>query len=122
MLKIVNDTRGIQREINNIQETLRRSLLVTENLIFGYAKENPSAIQACENLSALKEKCECLVLAVRQSGAIAKNIRELEQKIKEAEAESDSLNMSNVNTDNEEMAKQNAELISKLKKVGIEVQ
>eukprot|EP01135_Chromosphaera_perkinsii_P002575 Nk52_evm91s224 gene=Nk52_evmTU91s224 len=115
VLKILGDTRDVQRQINSIQDTLGRSLAVTDELMYSYAKENASGVQAYKFLVTLKEKCEELVDAVRQSGLMARNVRELEQKIEAAEKESASLNHEKIDSDHQEIAKQNYMLAEKLK-------
>lgn len=79
--KILGDTREIQKEINTISGRLERSFAVVDELIFRDARTNETSRRAYKLLATLHSDCSELVSLVEETGAIVREIRDLEKQV-----------------------------------------
>ncbi|XP_068027237.1 LOW QUALITY PROTEIN: coiled-coil domain-containing protein 22, partial [Melanerpes formicivorus] len=79
--KILVDTRGLQKEINNLVGKLERTFSVTDELLFKDAKRDEVVRKAYKYLAALHENCAQLIRTIEDTGTIQREIRDLEEQI-----------------------------------------
>ncbi|KAM8830609.1 coiled-coil domain-containing protein 22 isoform 2-T2 [Synchiropus picturatus] len=85
IIKVLSDTKELQKEINNLTGKLDRTFAVTDELIFKDAKKDESVRKSYKYLAALHENCNQLIQTIEDTGTILREIRDLEEQI-EAEA------------------------------------
>lgn len=79
--KVLNDTRHIKKEINTLSGRLERSFTVVDELIFRDARTNETPKKAYKLLATLHSDCSDLVDLVEETGAIIREIRDLEEQV-----------------------------------------
>ncbi|RUS87267.1 hypothetical protein EGW08_004947 [Elysia chlorotica] len=113
--KILVDTRSVQKEINSLTGKLDRTFTVTDELIFRDAKKDDGVKKAYRFLAALHENFEQLIQMVEDTGAVVREIKDLEDQI-ETESNNKVLqNLEKITADFQEMKKENTALIAKVK-------
>lgn len=85
IIKVLSDTKELQKEINSLTGKLDRTFAVTDELIFKDAKKDESVRKSYKYLAALHENCNQLIQTIEDTGTILREIRDLEEQI-EAEA------------------------------------
>lgn len=81
--KVLADTREIQKEINTLTGRLERSFTVADELIFKDAKTNEASRKAYKFLATLHSDCAELVTLVEETGATVREIRDLEEQVRQ---------------------------------------
>ena len=109
ILKVLDDTKVVQKDINRLQGTLERSFTVADELIFRVrisilqfklgvimhgrcfinpifwveqdAKKDESVRKAYKHLAALHECCDQLISTVQEIGTVMREIRDLEDQV-----------------------------------------
>mmetsp|Transcript_28759 Transcript_28759/g.50594 ORF Transcript_28759/g.50594 Transcript_28759/m.50594 type:complete len:297 (+) Transcript_28759:250-1140(+) len=111
---ILNDVRGVQRDINTVSDTSGRSFQITEKVVFEAAKsdsgKNSTGIKAYESLAKLREGFEHLVKIVEDTGKTRNEIRAYESQIDGLEAQNTGLNMQRVADDLKQIKVENKQL------------
>lgn len=113
--KVLIDTREVQKEINQLSGKLDRTFAVTDELIFKDAKKDESVRKAYKYLAALHENCSLLVKTVEETGAIMREIRDLEDQIENENRNKVLANLERISADYKQMRQENAALVGKLK-------
>lgn len=119
--KILLDTKQLQKEINRITESLSRIYTETDELIFtdakgkGKKKEDDSAKQAYKDLVAMNGNFEKLTSTIGETGRIQTSLLDLQSKLEQLQARSESLNLDQVLADLKEVKAENAQLLARLK-------
>ncbi|GFT93909.1 coiled-coil domain-containing protein 22 homolog [Nephila pilipes] len=113
--KVLLDTRNVQKEINKLSGKLERTFTVTDELIFKDAKKDEAIRRAYKYLAALHENCNQLVLIVEETGAIAREIRELEDQIEQENQKKVAATLERITSDYKQMQQENASLLAQLK-------
>ncbi|XP_058129345.1 coiled-coil domain-containing protein 22 homolog [Anopheles ziemanni] len=101
--KILHDTRSLQKEINSTTGQLDRQFAVTDDLIFRNAKRDEHCKRAYILLVALHTECSELVGLVQETGAIKREVRELEDQIENEKDRNVVANLAQIGRDLEEM-------------------
>lgn len=116
--KITQDIRDIQKTINLNTNTLTRSDAVAEELIFSAAndKNDPTMVDTYRRLKTLRQRFDDLISVVNKIGNQEKTERDLETKIDQERARISSNNFDRIQTDLEAISKENAQLVSQIKK------
>ncbi|GFU96946.1 coiled-coil domain-containing protein 22 homolog [Trichonephila clavipes] len=113
--KVLLDTRNVQKEINKLSGKLERTFTVTDELIFKDAKKDEAIRRAYKYLAALHENCNQLVVIVEETGAIAREIRELEDQIEQENQKKVAATLERITSDYKQMQQENASLLAQLK-------
>ncbi|XP_025085148.1 coiled-coil domain-containing protein 22 homolog [Pomacea canaliculata] len=113
--KILIDTKSVQKEINSLSGKLDRTFAVTDELIFRDAKKDEGVKKAYRFLAALHENCEQLTKTVEDTGAILREIRDLEDQIETESHKKVLANLEKITEDYQQMKKENSALAAKLK-------
>ncbi|CAL1291564.1 unnamed protein product [Larinioides sclopetarius] len=113
--KVLLDTRNVQKEINKLSGKLERTFTVTDELIFKDAKKDEAIRRAYKYLAALHENCNQLVSIVEETGAIAREIRELEDQIEQENQKKVAATLERITSDYKQMQQENASLLAQLK-------
>lgn len=113
--KVLLDTRNVQKEINRLTGKLERTFTVTDELIFKDAKKDEAIRRAYKFLAALHENCSQLVLIVEETGAIAREIREIEDQIEQENQKKVAATLERITSDYKQMQQENASLLTQLK-------
>ncbi|GIY14863.1 coiled-coil domain-containing protein 22 homolog [Caerostris darwini] len=113
--KVLLDTRNVQKEINKLSGKLERTFTVTDELIFKDAKKDEAIRRAYKYLAALHENCNQLVLIVEETGAIVREIRELEDQIEQENQKKVAATLERITSDYKQMQQENASLLAQLK-------
>uniref|UniRef100_A0A182JAP8 Coiled-coil domain-containing protein 22 homolog n=1 Tax=Anopheles atroparvus TaxID=41427 RepID=A0A182JAP8_ANOAO len=101
--KILHDTRSLQKEINTATGQLDRQFAVTDDLIFRNAKRDEYCKRAYILLVALHTECSELVGLVQETGAVKREVRELEDQIENEKDRNVVANLGQIGQDLEEM-------------------
>lgn len=80
--KVLADTRSIQKEINTLTGRLERSFTIVDELIFRDARSNEASRKAYKLLATLHSDCSELVTLVEETGATVREIRDLEEQVR----------------------------------------
>jgi hypothetical protein len=80
--KVLGDTREIQKDINILTGKLERSFTVVDELIFRDARSNETSRRAYKLLATLHSDCNEIVNLVEETGAIVREIRDLEEQVR----------------------------------------
>lgn len=114
--KVLIDTRNSQKEINNITDTLNRTFLVTDELIYQDAKkgDNATAKEAYKQTVGLNEAFKKLVKCIEETGQTRNAILNLEGKIQQVKERVGALNFARVEQDLQEIREENQALMQKL--------
>lgn len=112
----------MQKDINLVSETSKRSFAVADEMIFQAAngaggKRNPELTQAYKLLVNLRQGFDSLVLTVEDTGKAKNEIRELTSQIESIESRNTNLNMERIKADLEGVQTENKALQAQLKKL-----
>lgn len=113
--RVLQDTRVLQKDIAQLSEKLGRVFSETDELIFANAKKDEASRQAYKHLASLHSTCNDLLLGVENTGAILREIRELEEQIEAEETKNMKDNLKRIAADLKTIKKENAGLVSELK-------
>lgn len=101
--KILQDTRALQKDINTITGQLDRQFTVTDDLIFRNAKKDEHSKRAYKLLVTLHSDCSELIELVQETGAVKREIRELEDQIENEKSRNTAANLTQISRDLSEM-------------------
>ncbi|CAL1536601.1 unnamed protein product [Lymnaea stagnalis] len=113
--KILLDTKSVQKEINSLSGKLDRTFTVTDELIFKDAKKDEAVKKAYRFLAALHENFEQLIQTVEDTGVVMREIKDLEEQIEVESNKKVLSNLEKITEDLQQMKKENATLIAKVK-------
>ncbi|XP_023218766.1 coiled-coil domain-containing protein 22 homolog [Centruroides sculpturatus] len=113
--KVLCDTKVVQKEINQLAGKLDRTFTVTDELIFKDAKKDEGVRRAYKHLAALHENCSQLMQTVEETGAIMREIRDLEDQIEQESQKKVAANLERITADYKQMKQENETLMSQLK-------
>ncbi|XP_046394778.1 coiled-coil domain-containing protein 22 homolog [Ischnura elegans] len=114
--KVLQDTRDVQKEINQLTGRLDRSFTVADELIFRDAKKDETARKAYKLLATLHSDCSDIVRMVEETGATVREIRDLEDQIQTEEANSVASNLERITADLKQMRQESAALAARLER------
>lgn len=113
--KILQDTRTLQKEINTITGQLDRQFTVTDDLIFRNAKKDEHAKKAYKLLVTLHSDCAELMALVQETGAVKREIRDLEDQIENERGRNTVANLAQISRDLAEMQAESQRLEESLR-------
>lgn len=113
--KILQDTRTLQKEINTITGQLDRQFTVTDDLIFRNAKKDEHAKKAYKLLVTLHSDCAELIAAISETGAVKREIRDLEDQIENERSRNTAANLAQISRDLLEMQSESQRLEESLR-------
>ncbi|KAK6619484.1 hypothetical protein RUM43_012241 [Polyplax serrata] len=113
--KVLRDTRDIQKEINILSGRLDRSFTVADETIFRDAKKDETSRKAYKLLATLHSDCDQLVAMVQETGAILREIRDLEDQIEKEKSKNIAANLERITADLNQMKVESAQLSAQLK-------
>ncbi|XP_018336686.1 coiled-coil domain-containing protein 22 homolog [Agrilus planipennis] len=79
--KILNDTRAVQKDLNNLNGQLERSFTLADELIFRDAKREETARKAYKLLATLHSECNQIVQTVTDLGVMEREARNLQDQV-----------------------------------------
>lgn len=114
--KVLIDTRNSNKEINNITDTLNRTFMVTDELIYQDAKkgDNNTAKEAYKQTVGLNESFKKLVKCIEETAQTRNAILNLEGKIQQVKERVGALNFARVEQDLQEVRSENQVLMQRL--------
>ncbi|CAG0888698.1 unnamed protein product [Darwinula stevensoni] len=115
ILKVLDDTKMVQKDINRLQGTLERSFAVADELIFRDAKKDESVRKAYKHLAALHECCDQLISTVQEIGNVMREIRDLEDQMEQESEHNWEERLETITNDLKQIKAENATLQSKPK-------
>ncbi|CAB3236271.1 unnamed protein product [Arctia plantaginis] len=80
--KILDDTRQLQKDINNLEGQLDRCFSIADETLFRDAKKDDQAKKAYKLLALLHSECNTIVSLVNDTGTLARDIVDVEENIK----------------------------------------
>ncbi|XP_037039865.1 coiled-coil domain-containing protein 22 homolog [Bradysia coprophila] len=114
--KVLNDTRLLQKEINNITGQLDRQFAVTDDLMFTNAKRDEHSKRAYKFLATLHSDCSDLIALVRETGGIMREVRDIEDQIENEKNRNISSNLERITADLKLVESEGKDLQVKIKK------
>jgi DNA repair ATPase RecN len=114
--KILADIRDVQREINSVTDTSKRSFALADDLIFKSAQvsKDPAATQAYKNLVQMRDSFDTLIGNVEQTGATRNETRDIESRIETLQQRNLNLNLDRVQADLDAVKAENAQAAKRL--------
>ncbi|KXJ77766.1 coiled-coil domain-containing protein 22 homolog [Aedes albopictus] len=117
--QILQDTRSLQKEINNITGQLDRQFTVTDDLIFRNAKKDEHSKRAYKLLVTLHSDCEELIKLVQETGAIKREVRDLEDQIENEKGRNTAANLAQITHDLTEMQNESSRLEESVRRMEV---
>ncbi|EAT38744.1 AAEL009388-PA [Aedes aegypti] len=117
--QILQDTRSLQKEINNITGQLDRQFTVTDDLIFRNAKKDEHSKRAYKLLVTLHSDCEELIKLVQETGAIKREVRDLEDQIENEKGRNTAANLAQITHDLTEMQNESQRLEESIRRMEV---
>lgn len=117
--RVIGDIRAVQKEINTVSDTLRRTEAIADERVYQAAAEKrkePAFVQAYRLLSLLRQHFESLINVVQDSGRVDNEIRDLTQRCEQIATRNTALNMERVQSDLQEVRAENERMSSALGK------
>uniref|UniRef100_T1JM55 Coiled-coil domain-containing protein 22 homolog n=1 Tax=Strigamia maritima TaxID=126957 RepID=T1JM55_STRMM len=105
--KVLLDTKDVQKEINQLTGKRDRTFTETDNLVFKDAKKDEAVRKAYKHLAALHENCGQLIKTVEETGAITREIRDLEDQIENESQKKVQENLERIMADYKQMKQEN---------------
>lgn len=117
--KVLEDIRQIQKDINSVSESSKRSFDMADEIIFQAAKGKKEEVtkQSYKNVVELRDGFLALVKFVEETGRTKNEIRDIESQIAALEGRNTNLNKGRVESDLAQVKKENKGLSSKIKKI-----
>lgn len=115
IIKILLDTKELQKEINNLTGKLDRTFAVTDELIFKDAKKDESVRKSYKHLAALHENCNQLIQTIEDTGSILREIRDLEEQIESENGNKIVANLERILEDYKAIKQENSTLAAKVR-------
>ncbi|XP_053600170.1 coiled-coil domain-containing protein 22 isoform X2 [Plodia interpunctella] len=97
--KILDDTRQLQKEINTLEGQLDRCFSIADETLFRDAKKDDQAKKAYKLLALLHSECNTIVSLVNDTGALARDIVDIEDNIKTEKAKHTEETLQKINSD-----------------------
>jgi len=113
--RIIQDNRDTQKLINQLRGRIDRTFAIADEVIFKDAKRNEDVRHAYKLLVGLHDSCMFLITTVEGTGAIVREIRELEQQIDKEKDKNSEENLEKIVRDYRQMKKENSGLLKQLK-------
>ncbi|CAK8697465.1 unnamed protein product [Clavelina lepadiformis] len=113
--RVIADTRAVQKQINQMRGRIDRTFTAADEIIFKDAKKDVNVKQAYKYLVSLHDNCNALIQTVEATGAIMREIRDLEDQINAETKKNAEENLAKIMKDFKEMKKENAILMKQLK-------
>eukprot|EP00052_Salpingoeca_macrocollata_P006690 m.55113 g.55113 ORF g.55113 m.55113 type:complete len:627 (-) comp15587_c0_seq1:25-1905(-) len=113
--KVLIDTRALQKDISQLTDKLNRTYAVTDELIFKDAKKDEANRKAYKQLAALHETCTNLTKTVEDTGAIMREIKELEDQIDIEQRKNMGESLQRITADYQQVKGENTALVAQIK-------
>ena len=116
--KIVNDIRGVQKDINQSNASLQRADTIAEEKIYAAASavnSDPAMTDTYRYLKQLRSNFETLVGTVEKIAQMQKTARDLETKIEQEKSRISVNNFERITKDLAEIKKENNDVIAQIK-------
>jgi len=117
--KVLLDTRGLQKEINSISDTLNRTFAVIDELVFQDAKKDQTAKEAYKQIVAMNEQFKKLTKDIEDIGSTQNSILTLESKITQMQEKINTFDFDRIDNDLKEMKTENKTLIDQIQMKGL---
>lgn len=115
--KVLRDTRQLQKQINTITGQLDRQFTVADDLLFTTAKDSESSKKAYKLLITLHSHCSNLIVLVKETGSVMREIRDLEDQIEQEKSRNILANLENILGDLKLMEAESKNLQEKISKI-----
>lgn len=113
--KILGDTRQVQKEINQLSGKLERIFTITDEQVYRDARKDEARRNAYKLLASLRENCVEVVDAIKETGQIRRDQRDLEEQIDNENSKKMKANLERISADHDQMKKENSQLTKSLK-------
>jgi hypothetical protein len=116
--KILGDVRRVQKDINTVTESNKRSFSIADEIIFQHAKKNPSDFhmaKAYKLLVELRDGFAALIDTVNETGRIHNELREQIIQIDDLQQNNSAINIDRVSSDLNAIKKENKALQANIK-------
>ncbi|XP_055919483.1 coiled-coil domain-containing protein 22 homolog [Eupeodes corollae] len=115
--KVLRDTRQLQKQINTITGQLDRQFTVADDLLFTTAKDSESSKKAYKLLITLHSHCSNLIVLVKETGSVMREVRDLEDQIEQEKSRNILANLENILGDLKLMEAESKSLQEKISKI-----
>lgn len=119
--KVLVDTKGLQKEINSVTETLNRSFAVTEELVFADAKKFPEIAAVYKKLASMNDAFNGLVDTAEKTASTKNEILSLDEKITKIQARSAALNLETMLSDLSSVRAENAKFEERIQRINAKI-
>ena len=119
--RVLDDVRRLQKDINLMAEASKRAFAMADEIVFSSAKQqqaghaDPAGAKAYRSIVELREAFGSLVGVVSGIGRLQSEMRELTTSLDDLQSRNTALNMERLDTDLQQIRKENKQLQAKLK-------
>nr|XP_027205768.1 coiled-coil domain-containing protein 22-like [Dermatophagoides pteronyssinus] len=114
-LKVVAETKAVQKDINNLNGKIERSFTIADEVLFREARQNEWNRQCYKLLALLQSTFHELLQAINEIGIHLREIRKLEEMIENENNRKTSANLIRINADLEQIRLENRQLKQKIR-------
>ncbi|XP_050426844.1 coiled-coil domain-containing protein 22 [Adelges cooleyi] len=112
--KNLSDTRLVQKDINSLDGKVERCFILIDELMFKVAKKDETIRKCYKLLAAIHANSSSIVQSVKQTGAIRREIKDLEEQIECENARHATTNIQKLKKDMELVQNEQTMMIKKL--------
>lgn len=113
--RMSQDSRVVQKDINQLTEKANRIFLETDEMIFKNAKKDEQSRRAYKLLASLHETCENIIKIVEGTGHNLRESRELEEQIEAEQKKNMAESLGRISNDLKMIKKENKGMLETLK-------
>lgn len=122
--KVVGDIRNVQRDINTIGETLRRTEAIAEERVYQSAEKaaggvknanDPAQVKAYRALTDMRQHFEQLLDSIARSGRVENESRDIEVKMEQLQGRISNNNVEQIANDLGQVRRENKDLLKRLR-------
>jgi len=111
----LNDTRQVQKEINSLDGKVERCFISIDELMFKVAKKDDTIRKCYKLLAAIHSNSSSIITSVKQTGTIAREIKDLEEQIENENPLQAAANVQKLKKDLELVKNEQLLLLKKIK-------
>nr|CAB3228419.1 coiled-coil domain-containing protein 22 homolog [Phallusia mammillata] len=114
--RVISEIKDVQKQINKMKGRIDRTFTAVDEVMFKDARKNENIRQAYKYLVSLHDGCTELLRTVEETGAILREVRELEDQIDTESQKNAEENLKKIMKDYKEIKRENAEMIKAIRK------
>lgn len=111
-MQVINETRSVQKEINNLHGKVQRAFALSDDTILRDAKTSEWHRRCYKLLNAMRESCDQIMSGVEDTGAIRREAMRLEELLEKEQTKMISSNLVRIQADLKQIQIENGKLLN----------